>query len=400
MKRLFNIFSIFCIVAAALCLSACSNDDHDLQVPEQNGEWIAVPLQFNPAADSRAAFDYENGDMLLLSLSAGSENVYGYATYSKDTYSWTAYLQSEPTPCTDRKCSVVYINNNPTMNNDEGFVALTPHNATMKGDGTFSYSDKGLIVDCKVTPDTARIRFKGSNQTGYQFRGVIAKDRYEFVEEGVVERYDFENEQSYSNYSIDFTEQDGEYLSDYYYVEIGYFCKYLHMRNGNTTYLLTKSLFDYLIYDYLKDGSSITITMPEEDNPGSWVSDTYREINPALSYISTKYGSYTSNEYYLDSTSGATTTINFVISYCNPSEVTGWYPFHIWIVAYDENGTVLEKRGTGIQTSDFEDPSDTILGEQLSITIDNFNEDATRYGVYIECDHVYVSISSFTISNY
>lgn len=389
MKRLFNIFSIFCIIATAICLSACSNDDHDLQVPEQNGEWIAVPLQFNPAADSRAAIDIENGDMLLLSLSTDTENVMGYATFSKDTYSWTAYLKSEPDACTNKHCSVVYINNNPTMNNDEGFVALTPHNATLKGEGTFSYGDKGLIVDSRVIPDTGRIRFKGSNQTGYQFRGVIAKDRYNFAQEGIVYRYDFDNALSYSNYNIDFTEQDGEYLSDYFYViRSADGCSYLHMKNGNTTYLLTKQL-----KTFLDVGSSATITMPEEDNRSLWVSDTYAETKPNITLFSKSSGSGWSDYYYLNSLSGAVVDIDYEITYCAASSDNSVI-FQVRIYAYDKDGNKL---GSVTQSITKEEVN---IDEQSRIYLDFYYPDATQYEVDLYGYYVKATIHSFTISNY
>lgn len=171
MKNLLKLQALVVIMITAL-FASCSSDEN-LEMLENDAASAVKEYVYNMQFDAPApAFDglssratsWANGSVVYLKFKNGSSYVYGKATYSTSTSSWTIVSNSSiPATSTETQVSAYYIDNAQSTSSSE--VRLSPTSVSYSGSGTYTSSSSTIYVKVTMTPETGRLRFKGTSGT-------------------------------------------------------------------------------------------------------------------------------------------------------------------------------------------------------------------------------------------
>lgn len=171
MKNLLKLQALVVIMITAL-FASCSSDEN-LEALENGAESAAKEYVYNMQFDAPApAFDglssratsWANNSVVYLKFKNGSSYVYGKATYSTSTSSWTIVSNSSiPATSTETQVSAYYIENPESTSSTE--VRLSPTSVSYSGSGTYTSSSSTIYVKVTMTPAIGRLRFKGTSGT-------------------------------------------------------------------------------------------------------------------------------------------------------------------------------------------------------------------------------------------
>lgn len=171
MKNLLKLQALVVIMMTAL-FASCSSDEN-LETLENGADSAVKEYVYNMQFDAPApAFDglssratsWANGSVVYLKFKNGSSYVYGKATYSTSTSSWTIVSNSSiPATSTETQVSAYYIENPESTSSSE--VRLAPTSASYSGSGTYTSSSSTIYVKVTMTPAIGRLRFKGTSGT-------------------------------------------------------------------------------------------------------------------------------------------------------------------------------------------------------------------------------------------
>lgn len=180
MKRhLFSLSAIFAVLFVC-CLSCSQSDELTKEsVNEKQDVTRTYKLHMNcgvpsfDASSTRAATSWASGSVVYLRfLKSGTTSSYitGKATYNASTYSWSFETNSTLTSTTSSTtCEAIYVENPVSANSST--IKMSPTSIAYKGIGTYTCSSNDIIVNVKLTPMTARMRFKGTSGTSITLQG-------------------------------------------------------------------------------------------------------------------------------------------------------------------------------------------------------------------------------------
>lgn len=171
MKNLLKLQALVVIMITAL-FASCSSDEN-LEMLENDAASAVKEYVYNMQFDAPApAFDglssratsWANNSVVYLKFKNGSSYVYGKATYSTSTSSWTIVSNSSiPATSTETQVSAYYIENPESTSSTE--VRLSPTSVSYSGSGTYTSSSSTIYVKVTMTPAIGRLRFKGTSGT-------------------------------------------------------------------------------------------------------------------------------------------------------------------------------------------------------------------------------------------
>lgn len=215
-------------------------------------------------AEESSIHEWKDGDVIyLLFERANGENTTGTAVYDADAEEWTVTYRQSLAKDMQAKCIAFYIDGKP--NTTETSVVLTAENS-LYTDSTASYlypSGGQLIVNCKLKPNTGRIRLKSETPKQISVAGI----KY-------ISSFDITNYQvTYSDTIIDTETETPNSFTPYLYgnlasktLSITYLDAYIDDRDDN----IFTFTADYSDANIMQRGKSGWISIPTLNAYNGW----------------------------------------------------------------------------------------------------------------------------------
>ncbi len=404
MKKLKNIiWGVLCSVVS-LAIVSCSHDEPT--TPTQNSDedniWHKGVLNYNPIVTNvvsrsgqNSTYEPTNGDMLLLQFyTSNNSTVSGYACYNSTSDIWEFSYKGTLEICSNLKCKVTYIGNNPILNSGQNLVELGLNCPIYECDnGVYRFNDSNMIdLYAQLSPATARIKFKGNKESNFLFKGVNGRAKID------IESW------SYSEYAegLSGTISESEYYSPYYYITsqyIGHYydlidCRNLWVKDGAMVYVWNKD-----ISNCLKAGSSGVIFLPDIA-PSDWHSDSYKEMNvsditfvPNNVFDTPDFGRDPEAIMRFESNVGIHISFDYNPYKLDDSNV---YCIDVYIYAHDKSGNLINRYNINSYVDYLLDDLNTINHVDYAC----FSEGATYYNIEFFGVNIGAKITNFKISNF
>lgn len=398
-----NVINIVISFTLILLFSSCNNEDSNLVPVEEGGsqEWYHADLYFNPIfcnQESRASSEvqsYEPNDNDLLVLSfykSGDQFVKGYARYNVSTQQWKLSYLGSLANCSNEKCQLVYIGNNPTFDESQRIASFSAESALFEcKNGTYDFIGGDVSLYATLSPITSRVRFKGNKKSELEMRGFGTYNKFTLS--------DWQFGQVYCLDPIPCNVSDSSEgcITPYYYIysqksgDYGFTkCNKFWIKDGNSVYLWKKKTSEILT-----EGASGLINLPSIDANG-WFSDTYRTMPISDITISAKTNggwTQTQDQTRFYSKVGIQVNLTYTITSQGSQTFTS-YPFAIGYWAYDENGHYLGSWDNGIHKDDIK------LNKAVDYHEEFYIEGASYYQIQFYELEVSAKITNFKISTF
>lgn len=395
---------MFIGILISVISTSCSNEELELSLQDDYEEkvWHKGFLTFNTEyvtsrSDQGKMLEPSNGDLLLLTFKQGYTYVRGYAKYNSASKVWELSYLGNLESCSNLSCEGKYIGNNPVLSSDLTFVDVINCPIFEINNGVYSFNGiDNITLSASLAPKYPRFRFKGNEEKTFQFRGVRVADSFGLGDNNGWTWYTF------WPYRIDgaISLQENGYYSPYYYGFASYYhgnevimfvCNNIWIKDGETVYLWKKD-----ITNYLKDGTSGTISLPDI-SPNEWYSDNYNElIVPDIIIASKTNGHWTQTQsqtrFY--SNVGIQFVLEYIISSYDGPEGAVDYPFVISVSGYDKNGTKVGSSDYEFNNYDLEE------NDTMSFDCGKFIEGAAYYEIQFYEHQLSAKITNFKISTF
>lgn len=350
MEKVKNIiWGVLCSFVSFAIVS-CSHDEPTIPIKnsDEDNIWYKGILNYSPIvtnvvsrSDQNSTYEPANGDILLLHFyTPNNRSVSGYACYNSTSGVWELSYKGTLEVCSNLKCEVTYIGNNPILNSEQNLVELGLNCPIYECDnGVYHFNNSNKIdLHAQLSPATARIKFKGNKESNFLIKGVNGLAKI------CVDDY-----WTYFDYTggLSGAISAPEYYSPYYYIAsqlIGHYydfidCRNLWIKEGSTVYVWKKN-----ISNYLEAGSSGIILLPDVA-PNDWHSDSYRVKDVSDITIAPKNSGWTQTQditrFY--SNIGIQISFDYTITSCSSYDEYINYPFAIGIWGYDESGNYVTR---------------------------------------------------------
>ena len=311
------------IIMLLVC-TACNKDliDINYDVEEQ---WNSCELVLESGLQSRAGDQspkLKTGDALAIRFTDKTKKVTGYAIYNDTTKIWNVRYKGELSTGDGKKCEVIYLGNQPALDDDLKTISLTAQDAIYESnDGIYVYDGKTMHIAATLVGKTARIKFTHTTTTSFSVKGLAYYKSFDFS------TWKFGRSEAYTDEINVSTKSVGaSFESNYIYVDLPLReAKYeyvtdsrIWIKSGNYVYVYNKEL-----KDLVKPSNSGTIRVPTQSSHSGWNTDTYKtktfsNISVTSKSSSTDGWSQTQNSHKFSSKTGVYLTFDNILS-------TGWY---------------------------------------------------------------------------
>ena len=189
MKTINKIIVSLLLLAGICGLNSCQSDhevESDILPQQQEQKRTEHTAQLNmnitmtgfEGQTTRAVVgEWTDSSCVYLQFYNGSQRVNGIAKYSSATGQWTVTYYDEIAAGSQAKCEVYYFQN--PINNTESTVTLSAASAVFADmEATYLFEDKTVTVTAHLTPQTGRLRFKGTSEAKFSFTGLMSFTSY------------------------------------------------------------------------------------------------------------------------------------------------------------------------------------------------------------------------------
>jgi len=153
--------------------TSCSQNDELIvrEAAQQNGEFTynlhlnGGVSNFDGVTTRAVTTNWPSESVIYIRfLKSGTSSTYitGKAEYDGASWSFSTTSQLQTTS-SNTSCTAVYVEN-PTST-DNSTINMSPTSVAYKGTGTYTCSSSDIYVNVTLSPVTARLRFKGNNDT-------------------------------------------------------------------------------------------------------------------------------------------------------------------------------------------------------------------------------------------
>ena len=163
------IYKIGMGIVAVLCLTACSSDDSELDMP-------AIQKQFTytmhlddsgilATSITRGTASWIDGSIIYLRFLTKDNEITGKAVYSSDAYSWTVTTDAELSLSEEENnLTAYYFEGSQTIDEEEpDVVQLTPQTGIYTSEGNYTHpTATDIYVKTKLLPLYWRMCFRGT----------------------------------------------------------------------------------------------------------------------------------------------------------------------------------------------------------------------------------------------
>lgn len=387
------------IVWLGLCLatSSCSEGEYPISCAEEASsvEWHTAKLNFHSQFESSSraddgAYSPQNLDMICIRFKqASGKEVLGYAFYDAENESWNMTYQGSLTKGNNLSCYAIYFGNRPDLDKSTLNVSLSDETPVFVcKSGNYSVlSGDNVDLFVVMSPDCFRLRFKGTEELDFKYRGPSLFGNYDMKEDflSTINTYYFP-----ANGKIVSSEND--FFSPYYYSDKGSMTALRIMCQDNV-FRFKQDL--YRNAEMTKAGQSNLILLPSVA-PNNWYSDKYwSEVAPDISTSYTTTISIDGNKKYYSQV-GIGIEFDYLVSALNSSIGEDDYELFLVWKAYDEDGGIVTEKQNYIPNwIDAE-----IVGEQLDYYGYVFAEETAYYTFEIKTYGVKTKISNIKISTF
>lgn len=304
------------LTVASLSIIACSNSDErikgmDILEKEHISQYATMQLEgritpFDATRSTTATWN--EGDIIYLQFSVGSDVVNGTAIYDGTVQEWNVQYNGTLTNGVETKCEAFYFEN--TDEASRTSVFLNEHSVIyMDKSASYLFEDGKLIVTAYLHPMTGRIRFKGEGAEKFRFSGLSYYNGYDITSNSFTT--------TELNLHSGQTNTDG--YSDYYY---GFFADESNKEICFDDYVNCVSYTRSLGEQALALGRSGYLNIPTIDNFNGWNLFTFKDFtvsNVKFRMIRV----ITESSYYYVGETEVTQELWKAIMGTNPSTFTG-----------------------------------------------------------------------------
>lgn len=376
-------------------MASCSSDEPAMESDVANNDgWKKATLNFHPElsqTDTRSgekkSSEYKPNDKDVMAIEFFEPNGFGmnlqsgwgYAIYNSSEDIWDLYYnvdleKSEVT--TD--CHILYIENNPEIQDDPKKILCDYNNATyICEDAKCGYNPTtGITLTAVLHPNCCRIRFQGEKESSFEFNGFNSYTGIDLTE-GVMPSIET------CTLHADIISGDEGFTSPYYYVDPKT-CTNLRIKENDMVYVWNKAI-------ELHSGKSGLIQLPALD-PDNWASDIYK--TKEVAYLQTShYGSSSwfdelKTSSYFESLTGI--SYKFHINYRGMYDTADIYAI---VNAWDDDSW---NNNEPLKTCII----DLKVGEQADVSGWWYVPSATKYTIEMAIVDISVDIYDLQISNF
>lgn len=402
-NKAMNIINIVISFVLILLLISCNDEESNL-VPTEDGvsqEWYHAYLYFNPifsnqesrASDEVQSYEPNDNDLLVLSFNKPEgQSIKGYARYDKTTQQWKLSYLGSLANCSNEKCQLVYIGNNPTFDESQRTASFSAESALFEcKNGIYDFIGGDVSLYATLSPITSRVRFKGNKESEFEMRGFGTYNKFALSDWQFSQVYCLDAIPCNVSNSLEGYVSPCYYIYSQKYGNYGFTkCDNLWIKDGNSVYLWKKNTSKILT-----EGASGIINLPSIEANG-WYSDTYRTrtiSDITISAQTTGGWTQTQSQTRFYSKVGIQVNLTYTITSQGAQTFTS-YPFAIGYWAYDDNGDYLGSWHNGVHKDDIKLNKDVDYHEEYYI------EGASYYEIQFYELKVSAKISNFKISTF
>lgn len=406
MNKIIYFSTSFIAIIVLLICASCSNDISDVIEDSTETQWKSCELVFQTSMQSRLASQspsLKTGDALAIRFSKGSKYIIGYAIYDEVTNTWNARYKGNLDICDKSTCEVVYLGNQPTLNDNLNTISLTAQDAIFScNDGMYSYDGKRIDLFATLSSNMARVSFVGTNASSFQIKGVEYCKSFDF---GLWKITKSEPSEDAINVSIKNIE--GIYKSEYIYIASPLALS--HSDSGYSSESCIWVKMDDIVYVYNKNLDNLIVPLksgiiqvPSQDDHDGWNMDTFNQMTfPDISVKSksesTDGWSQILDSYKFNSKTGLHITFDNILT-------TGW--FDDWIEEeflwdYDSDGSHSDvwaymENGMSYITAD----DNLVKNKSYHCSVLVYESDATYYYTKFFTSRLSYKVTNITVSNF
>lgn len=398
MVNFIKTFNVIIVVITFMCpffFSSCSDDEPYVtsNIKGNSQVWHSAKLNMSvsyvPASrNAEEQWTPHNNDLLCVQFYQSNNGVVqGYAIYDSTTDVWNLNYQGLLEKGKSLKCKVLYFAN-ATISRETLNVSLNDQTPAFLCEEAVYTAVSDDIVDlyAEMKPDCFRLRFKGTEECEFQYRGPFIYDSYSLGDDEISSINSY-----YTALCGRINATESSFYSPYYYCAADAMVAF-RIKCDDKVYRYKQDM--YRNKEFTKAGQSNTVLMPTVA-PDNWYVDDYREWKTNDSY----YLSYSDNKTIVGnvhSKVGLVVTFSYQITSLSSSVNEGDYAYNLVFDAYDRNGAL-------IKTAKYYIPNwidNSIVGVNESACEYIFVDEADSYTLSIQTTGVRVTITDFKVSTF